>query len=84
MAVEKQRIHLRNDCTPTGDGCYALYWMQQSQRPHHNPALEHAIDLANACGQSVLVGFGEVRSMTAAGLARKFDVDADVEWAARL
>jgi len=32
--------------------------MQQSQRAAHNPALEHAIKLANERDQAVVVAFG--------------------------
>jgi len=35
-----------------------LYWMQQSQRATHNPALEHAIGRANEAGVPLLVVFG--------------------------
>ena len=39
-------------------GRYVLYWMQQSQRARFNPALELAIDEANARDLPVLVCFG--------------------------
>lgn len=39
-------------------GRYVLYWMQQSQRAEFNPALELAIDFANALDLPVLVAFG--------------------------
>jgi hypothetical protein len=32
--------------------------MRQSQRAAHNPALEHAVKLANERDQAVVVGFG--------------------------
>jgi deoxyribodipyrimidine photo-lyase len=35
-----------------------LYWMQQAQRAACNHALEHAVDLADARGQGVVVAFG--------------------------
>ncbi|MBI1198381.1 MAG: deoxyribodipyrimidine photolyase [Phenylobacterium sp.] len=37
---------------------YVLYWMQQSQRGGFNPALEYAVEQANALGLPVLVAFG--------------------------
>jgi deoxyribodipyrimidine photo-lyase len=43
---------------PIRPGRYVLYWMQQAQRAHANPALEHAIAKANEAGLPVLVGFG--------------------------
>jgi deoxyribodipyrimidine photo-lyase len=39
-------------------GRYVLYWMQQSQRASFNPALEHAIEVANRSDLPVVVGFG--------------------------
>lgn len=39
-------------------GAYVLYWMQQSQRPSFNPALEYGIASANARGLPIVVGFG--------------------------
>ena len=39
-------------------GDYVLYWMQQSQRTEHNPALDLAIREANRLRLSVVVGFG--------------------------
>ena len=37
---------------------YVLYWMQTSQRPWDNPALDLAIEAANELGLPVLVCFG--------------------------
>ncbi len=56
--MEESRIRTLNDAPPNPEGVYVLYWMQQSQRADHNPALEHAIRLANERGEPVLVGFG--------------------------
>lgn len=43
---------------PTPEGArYVLYWMQQSQRAAFNPALEYAVEEANALGLPVLVAF---------------------------
>ena len=39
-------------------GAYVLYWMQRSQRAHHNDALEHAARLANDHAVPLLVCFG--------------------------
>lgn len=41
--MEAERIVCLNDAAVRRDGRYVLYWMQQSQRVHFNPALEHAI-----------------------------------------
>ncbi len=56
--MNENRIQRLNDPAPDADGRYVLYWMQQSQRAHANPALEHAIRLANERDQGVIVGFG--------------------------
>jgi deoxyribodipyrimidine photo-lyase len=58
MSVEKTRIRTLCDDPPDNEGAYVLYWMQQSQRASHNPALEHAVRLANERDQAVVVGFG--------------------------
>jgi deoxyribodipyrimidine photo-lyase len=58
MSIEPTRIQVLCDQQPADKGRYVLYWMQQSQRAAHNPALEQAVRLANERGQGVLVGFG--------------------------
>ena len=56
--IEPTRIHVLND-RPVRDGqTYVLYWMQQSQRASHNPALAHAIEEANKIGLPVVAVFG--------------------------
>jgi deoxyribodipyrimidine photo-lyase len=54
--VHETRIQRLNDLE-LRKGRYVLYWMQQSQRAEYNHALEYAVQLANALGESVLVGF---------------------------
>jgi deoxyribodipyrimidine photo-lyase len=56
--VEPERVHALNDRPPRPAGRYVLYWMQQSQRADHNPALDEAVARANACGHPVVVAFG--------------------------
>ena len=56
-AVDPLRIQSLNE-TPAASGRYVLYWMQQSQRALHNPALTHAIEIANDAGVPVRVVFG--------------------------
>jgi len=58
MAIQSTRIKILNDAPPREDGRYVLYWMQQSQRAGFNPALEFAIEEANARDRPVLVCFG--------------------------
>ena len=45
-----------------------LYWMQQSQRAHYNPALEYAISQANLLDLPVLVAFALTDSYPEANL----------------
>jgi deoxyribodipyrimidine photo-lyase len=58
MSIHFTRIRVLNGAEPRSDGRYVLYWMQQSQRARFNPALEFAVDQANARGLPVLVCFG--------------------------
>ena len=56
--MNKNRIrHFNNQALDTS-GKYVLYWMQQSQRAHTNPALEYAVRLANEHDQAIIVCFG--------------------------
>jgi deoxyribodipyrimidine photo-lyase len=54
----KARLTIRRPGTPTGK-C-VVYWMQRSQRALDNPALDLAVDLANALSLPVVVFFGLV------------------------
>ena len=56
--METDRIVFLNDAPKNGDGRYVLYWMQQSQRAHVNPALEYAVSRANAIDRPVVALFG--------------------------
>jgi deoxyribodipyrimidine photo-lyase len=58
MPLQSARISVLNNVEPQLGGCYVLYWMQQSQRAQFNPALEIAIEEANARDLPVLVCFG--------------------------
>lgn len=55
--IEDSRIQQLNTREPRQGG-YVLYWMQQSARAEHNPALEYAVQRANAAGLPLLVAFG--------------------------
>jgi len=57
-AVDPARIQPLNDAPRRSDGQYVLYWMQQSQRAVHNPALTYALEWANEEGRPLLVVFG--------------------------
>ncbi len=52
------RVQSLNDQGVAGQAEYVLYWMQQSQRAQHNPALERALRHANEQGLPLLVVFG--------------------------
>jgi deoxyribodipyrimidine photo-lyase len=55
--IEDARVKPLNGRGARG-GDYVLYWMQQSQRAEHSPALEYAIQQANRLDKMLLVGFG--------------------------
>jgi len=52
------RVQPLNDRGVQANGRYVLYWMQQSQRATHNPALTRALQHANDEGLPLLVVFG--------------------------
>ncbi len=56
--ISSARLKTLVDAPVRPGGAYVLYWMQQSQRAQFNPALEYAIDEANALGVPVMVCFG--------------------------
>ena len=56
--IEDSRIRTLNKKSVQERNNYVLYWMQQSQRTEHNPALEHAVRRANDLELPLLVGFG--------------------------
>src|SRR3954451_5443543 len=58
MAIQSERVKLLNESELRAGARYVLYWMQQSQRARFNPALELAIEEANARALPVLVCFG--------------------------
>jgi len=57
-AVDPARLQPLNEKSRRDDGRYVLYWMQQSQRAVHNPALEYAVEQANDEGKPLLLVFG--------------------------
>lgn len=56
--ISSARLKVLVDAPPRADGAYVLYWMQQSQRAEFNPALEYALEQANALDLPLLVCFG--------------------------
>jgi len=55
--IDLTRVMELNEA-PERPGRYVLYWMQQSQRPTGNPALEAAVAFANRMKLPVVVAFG--------------------------
>jgi len=56
--IQPSRIKTLKDAPENPRGSYVLYWMGLSQRAVFNPALEHAVDQANARGLPTLVCYG--------------------------
>ncbi|MBP8303987.1 MAG: deoxyribodipyrimidine photo-lyase [Phycisphaerae bacterium] len=52
-----QRVRTLKTGPTRRDGRYVLYWMQAAQRAQCNPALEHAIELADELARPVAVVF---------------------------
>jgi len=48
---------MRSGSRPDPDGRCVVYWMQRSQRPFDNPALNTAIQAGNLLGKPVVVFF---------------------------
>ena len=49
------RVTVRRAGTPDPEGACVVYWMQRAQRGIDNPALDVAVDAANALGKPVVV-----------------------------
>ena len=56
--IQPTRIKPLNDAPTQEKASYVLYWMGLAQRARFNPALEYAVDEANARGLPVLVCYG--------------------------
>jgi deoxyribodipyrimidine photo-lyase len=54
------RVTVRKAGTPDAAGECVVYWMQRAQRAIDNPALNVAVDAANALGKPVVVFFAPV------------------------
>ena len=55
-----ERVRLRRSGWPDPDGTCVVYWMQRSQRGVDNPALDVAIEAANALGKPCVAFFAPV------------------------
>jgi deoxyribodipyrimidine photo-lyase len=60
LATYKDRVTVRRPILSAPAGQCVAYWMQRAQRAHDNPALDLAVDLANAFGLPVVVFFAVV------------------------
>ena len=56
--IHPTRIQTLNEAPENPAGTYVLYWLGLAQRAVFNPALEHAIDLANERNLPLLVCYG--------------------------
>ncbi len=82
--MEPERIRVLNE-RPIRPGAFVLYWMQQSQRAEHNPALEYAIGLANLQRLPLVVAFGLTETFPdATARAYAFMVEGLIETRAAL
>lgn len=54
------RVRLRRSGWPDPDGTCVVYWMQRSQRGIDNPALDVAVEAANALGKPCVAFFAPV------------------------
>lgn len=54
------RVTVRRDGPPNAEGACVVYWMQRAQRGLDNPALDLAVEAANALGKPVIVFFAPV------------------------
>src|SRR5664279_6448952 len=54
------RVTVRRPGAPDSRGRCVVYWMQRAQRALDNPALDVAVDVANALGQPVVIFFAPV------------------------
>jgi deoxyribodipyrimidine photo-lyase len=54
------RVTVRKSGSPDPDGRCVVYWMQRAQRALDNPALDVAVDVANALSKPVVVFFAPV------------------------
>ena len=81
--IPAARLH-RLDDRPPARGKFVLYWMQQSQRAEFNPALEYAVEQANALRLPTLVGFALTSFPGANGRHYRFMLEGLRETAKRL
>jgi deoxyribodipyrimidine photo-lyase len=60
LLANDPRVTVRRAGAPNPEGKCVVYWMQRAQRAIDNPALNTAVDAANALGKPVVVFFAPV------------------------
>ncbi len=60
ILTRNPRARRRNDRPVAASGSAVVYWMQRAQRARDNPALDAAVEAANALGKPLAVFFGLV------------------------
>jgi len=55
--TDDPRVTVRRSGLPNPDGTCVVYWMQRAQRGRDNPALDIAVEAANAVGKPIVVFF---------------------------
>jgi deoxyribodipyrimidine photo-lyase len=58
--VSNPRVIVRRQGPPSPSGKVVVYWMQRAQRALDNPALDVAVEIANALHQPVVIFFAPV------------------------
>jgi len=66
--TENPRVRIRRKGPPDPEGTCVVYWMQRSQRGIDNPALDVAVEAANALGKPVVAFFAPVPFYPSANL----------------
>jgi len=55
--TDDPRVTIRRSGPPNAEGACVVYWMQRAQRGRDNPALDVAVEAANALGKPIVVFF---------------------------
>ena len=67
LAVD-DRVNVRRDGVPDPNGKAVVYWLQRAERAFDNPALDCAVNVANALGLPVVVYFAGISNFPHANL----------------
>jgi deoxyribodipyrimidine photo-lyase len=58
--IREDRVTVRRDGPPDPDGTCVVYWMQRAQRGIDNPALDIAVETANALKKTTVIFFAPI------------------------